>query len=67
MLTQRLRGLRDSGLVERTRNPLGRVNYQLTTRGRSLAPVLQAMHDWGQRMAQPLGAIIEPNATAVGA
>jgi DNA-binding HxlR family transcriptional regulator len=48
MLTQRLRNLQEQGLVERTRNPLGRVR------------------DWGQRMAQPLGAIIESKASAVG-
>jgi DNA-binding HxlR family transcriptional regulator len=59
MLTQRLRDLREQGLVEKSGDP-PRLRYQLTARGRSLAPVLQAMHDWGQRMAGPLGAILEP-------
>jgi DNA-binding HxlR family transcriptional regulator len=59
MLTQRLRDLQEQGLVERAHNPRTRRSfYRLTARGRSLAPVLQAMHDWGNRMAEPLGAII---------
>jgi DNA-binding HxlR family transcriptional regulator len=63
MLTQRLRDLRQQGLVEKSGSP-PRLRYQLTARGRSLAPVLQAMHDWGQQMAQPLGATIQPAVAA---
>jgi DNA-binding HxlR family transcriptional regulator len=63
MLTQRLRDLREQGLVEKSGGPL-RVRYQLTARGRSLAPVLQAMHDWGQQMAGPLGAILDSDTGA---
>ena len=49
MLSQRLRELTAAGLV--TRRDLGanppHVEYELTPEGRSLAPVLQAMYDWG--------------------
>jgi DNA-binding HxlR family transcriptional regulator len=49
MLTQRLRELESDGLI--TRRDLGtvppHVEYDLTDEGRSLAPVLQALYDWG--------------------
>jgi DNA-binding HxlR family transcriptional regulator len=33
--------------------------YELTRQGRSLAPVLQALHDWGVEAAPSLGVTIE--------
>ena len=46
MFAQRLNELRDAGLVtRRERKP--HVEYELTEEGRSLAPVLQALYDWG--------------------
>ncbi|HYN93135.1 MAG TPA: helix-turn-helix domain-containing protein [Pilimelia sp.] len=57
MLTQRLRELTAAGLV--TRQDLGttslHVEYRLTDEGRSLAPVLQALHDWGVARAARAG------------
>jgi DNA-binding HxlR family transcriptional regulator len=60
MLTQRLRELEADGLI--VRRDLGpnppHVEYALTEEGRSLAPVLQALYDWGTaraaRTATPL-------------
>ncbi len=57
MLSQRLRDLEEQGMVIRTYD--GRSEYRLTDRGQSLAPVLQALYDWGAEMAHPLGAVIE--------
>jgi DNA-binding HxlR family transcriptional regulator len=57
MLTQRLRELEAEGLV--ARRALGgvppAVEYELTEEGRSLAPVLQALHDWGAARAARTG------------
>ena len=57
MLTQRLRELEADGLV--ARRDLGtvppHVEYDLTGEGRSLAPVLQALHDWGAARAARTG------------
>jgi DNA-binding HxlR family transcriptional regulator len=54
MLTQRLRELEADGLI--TRRDLGtvppHVEYDLTDDGRSLAPVLQALYDWGVTRAE---------------
>ncbi len=62
MLTQRLRELEADGLV--TRRDLGtnppHVEYDLTDEGRSLAPVLQALYDWGVRRAARTGAEFTP-------
>ena len=63
MLAQRLRELQEDGLVERV--DLGtrpaHVEYRLTEEGRSLAPVLQALYDWGLARAQRTGVrIAEP-------
>lgn len=58
MLTQRLRELEADGLV--CRRDLGanppHVEYELTDEGRSLAPVLQALYDWGVERAARTGA-----------
>lgn len=52
-LTRMLRELERDGIVARTvfAQVPPRVDYALTERGRSLAPVLDAMHAWGERNA----------------
>jgi DNA-binding HxlR family transcriptional regulator len=49
MLTRQLRELEECGLVHREIFPQvpPRVDYSLTEEGRSLAPIILAMHDWG--------------------
>ena len=49
MLTRQLRELEECGLVHREMFPQvpPRVDYSLTEEGRSLAPIILAMHDWG--------------------
>ncbi|MGC4943331.1 winged helix-turn-helix transcriptional regulator [Kribbella sp. DT2] len=51
VLTERLVGLMDSGVVERTayQERPTRYAYRLTPRGRALLPVLVALQDWGDR------------------
>jgi DNA-binding HxlR family transcriptional regulator len=60
MLTQRLRELVADGLV--TRADLGtnppHVEYRLTEEGRSLAPVLTALYEWGLARAARSGVTI---------
>mgnify|MGYP003649544306 CR=1 FL=1 len=50
MLTQRLRELETDGLVHREVFPEvpPRVEYSLSERGHTLAPVLVALYDWGK-------------------
>ena len=50
MLTLQLRELEADGIVQRTVHPEvpPRVDYALTELGRSLAPVLLVMRDWGE-------------------
>src|SRR5262245_47283138 len=50
MLTQTLRSLERDGLVEREVTPSVpvRVDYRLTDLGRSLLPVMAAVHDWAE-------------------
>ncbi len=66
MLTQRLTDLEAQGLV--SRNKVGGrgspSTWRLTARGQSLRPVLQGLYDWGERVADQVGAIIEPKAPA---
>ena len=54
MLSQRLRELEADGLIRR--RDLGtvppHVEYDLTDEGRSLAPVLQSLYDWGVARAE---------------
>ena len=63
MLTQRLRELEADGLV--SRRDLGtvppHVEYDLTDEGRSLAPVLQALYDWGVGRAERTGTEFTPS------
>lgn len=49
MLTQHLRQMEGDGLVLRTvyAEVPPRVEYTLTDKGRSLRPIIDAMHDWG--------------------
>lgn len=62
MLTQRLRQLEQDGLVDRTvhAGTPAAVSYQLTSTGWTLAPVLQAMYDWGEEHAARRGLVVEP-------
>ncbi|MET7402466.1 helix-turn-helix domain-containing protein [Dactylosporangium sp. NPDC005572] len=57
MLVQRLRELEADGLVARA--DLGtvppHVEYRLTEEGATLAPVLQALYDWGRGRAARTG------------
>ena len=64
MLVQRLRELEADGLLTRqdhqTKPP--HVDYRLTEEGRSLATVLQTLHEWGTARAARTGvAILEPD------
>ena len=49
MLTQQLRELEESGLLNRTVYPVvpPKVEYSLTDLGRSIRPILFGMYDWG--------------------
>ncbi|MGW1678458.1 winged helix-turn-helix transcriptional regulator [Saccharopolyspora sp. NPDC002376] len=53
MITQRLRELEREGLADRVVEDAvpPRVSYHLSAEGRSLAPVLQALYDWGEQRA----------------
>jgi DNA-binding HxlR family transcriptional regulator len=61
MLAQRLHELEAAGLILRTTDGAvpPRVDYSLTDEGRSLAPVLQALYDWGASWAEAKSLIIE--------
>lgn len=50
MLTQQLKSMQTDGLVKREvfAEVPPRVEYSLTERGKSLAPVLDAMNSWGE-------------------
>lgn len=63
VLTQRLRELEAAGLVERTvlsETPIA-VSYRLADD--DVAPVLQALYDWGSRIARRDGVEIRPAGT----
>ncbi|MFB9238773.1 winged helix-turn-helix transcriptional regulator [Plantactinospora siamensis] len=64
VLTQRLRELEAAGLVVRTDHGAvpPHVEYRLTDDGRSLAPVLQALYDWGAERAARAGVRVDPPA-----
>lgn len=48
ILTDRLQRLLQAGLVEKkAAEPSGREAYQLTTKGRTLLPILGSIADWG--------------------
>ena len=56
MLTLQLRELEDAGIVARTvyAEVPPRVDYELTTLGQSLEPVLLAMRHWGANYAKTM-------------
>ncbi|MFP2925796.1 winged helix-turn-helix transcriptional regulator [Pyxidicoccus sp. 3LG] len=64
MLTQRLHELEEQGLIHRLARPGAgkQAAYALTKRGESAKPTLQALYDWGVRLAEDVGARIEPPA-----
>lgn len=51
-LTRQLRELEDRGVIHRYVHQQipPRVDYSLTALGRKLAPILYAMHDWGEEV-----------------
>jgi len=53
MLTQQIREMEKDGIVHRKVFPQipPKVEYSLTSLGRSLEPVLSAMHSWGKKKA----------------
>lgn len=62
VLTQRLRDLEATGLVRRRKSG-GRgaaSSYAITARAESLRPALTALNDWGNRIANEVGASVEP-------
>jgi DNA-binding HxlR family transcriptional regulator len=65
MLSQRLRELEADGLVSREDHGTvpPHVEYRLTDEGRSLAPVLQALYDWGTARAERTGVPVDPIAS----
>jgi DNA-binding HxlR family transcriptional regulator len=62
MLTQRLRELERAGLVARTVHDgvPAPVSYRLTDEGRTLAPVLQSLYDWGTTHATRHAIPVDP-------
>lgn len=54
MLTQKLRELEDEDVIERIVYPQvpPKVEYSITEYGRSLEPILDAMHAWGTKHVQ---------------
>jgi DNA-binding HxlR family transcriptional regulator len=60
MLTRRLRGLVDAGLLERRRDSTRppRYEYLLTGRGRDFRPVVVALYAWGNKHFAPEGASV---------
>ena len=65
MLTQRLRAMEGEGIVSRAvlAHTPPHVEYDLTDAGRSLAPALQSLYDWGEAWAAEQGVSIEPTAS----
>ena len=61
MLTRRLKGLVESGLLERRRYQVrpARFEYLLTERGRDFRPVLWTLLSWGNRHFAPEGASVQ--------
>lgn len=62
-LAERLRTMEAQGIVHREIYPEvpPRVEYSLTEFGRSLAPVIEALRDWGERHAGEALAAAERN------
>lgn len=51
MLTKQLRELEDEDIIQRVIYPQvpPKVEYSMTDYGRTLAPILEAMHEWGEK------------------
>ena len=50
VLCERLKELEENGIVSRNTYPgESRVDYSLTERGRDLAPVMEAVHEWSDQ------------------
>ncbi|SET81825.1 transcriptional regulator, HxlR family [Oceanobacillus limi] len=51
MLTKQLRELEDEDIIERVVYPQvpPKVEYSITDYGKSLQPILEAMHEWGKK------------------
>lgn len=51
MLTKQLRELEDEDIIRRVVYPQvpPKVEYSMTDYGRSLEPILEAMHEWGEK------------------
>jgi DNA-binding HxlR family transcriptional regulator len=68
VLTQRLKELETLGLISRRPARGERVKqtqtYELTARGETLRPVLDALYEWGSAMAPELNVRIGPPAKA---
>ena len=66
MLTQQLRQMEEDNLVKRKvyAEVPPRVEYSLTEIGRSLSPILDAMHKWGSRYKMVNGAKMKGKKTA---
>lgn len=61
-LSLQLKKLEEDGLITRrvyTKKPPLKVEYELTPFGESLAPVLNAIADWGKIVAEEKGEVIE--------
>ena len=56
MLTGRLHEMCDVGLIEVAPDDADGRRYRITDMGASLAPVLHALYEWGQKHAPSLGA-----------
>ncbi|WP_374119167.1 winged helix-turn-helix transcriptional regulator [Clostridium sp. OS1-26] len=63
MLTRQLRNLEQDGLIERKVYPEvpPKVEYKLTSFGKSLYPILNAMDNWGLEYLDDNGIIIGEN------
>ena len=68
MLTRRLKGLVESGLLERRRyqERPARFEYLLTERGRDFRPVLWTLLNWGNRHFAPEGSSVQIIDSATG-
>lgn len=56
MLTQQLRELENDGIIHREVYPVvpPKVEYSLTELGKTLKPVIDSMHDWGNYLKSSL-------------
>lgn len=61
-LSIQLKQLENDGLISRkvyTKKPPLKVTYQLTDFGKSFVPILDAITDWGNQIAQQQGEIVQ--------